>query len=42
MTTERIQAHIERLLDEIDNALISRNWQEVHDLASDVTDLDEV
>ena len=41
MTTERIQAHIERLLDEIDNALISRNWQEVHDLASDVTDLDE-
>ena len=41
MTTERIKRRIERLLDQVEEAADSRNWQEVYDLASEVTDLDE-
>ena len=41
MATERIRAHIERLLDEIDEALAQRKWQEVQHLASEILDLDE-
>ena len=41
MTTERIKRRIERLLDQLEEAADSRNWQEVYDLASEVTDLDE-
>ena len=41
MASERIQRRIERLLDQIDSAETSSDWQQVHDLAQDVLDLDE-
>ena len=33
MTTERIKRRIERLLDQVEEAADSKNWQEVHDLS---------
>jgi len=33
MTTERIKRRIDRLLDQVEEAADSKNWQEVHDLS---------
>ena len=41
MASERIQRRIERLLDQIDAAEASEDWQRVRDLARDVLDLQE-
>lgn len=41
MASERLQRRTERLLDQIDAAEASGDWQQVHDLAQDVLDLDE-
>jgi hypothetical protein len=40
MASERIQRRIERLLDQIDTAEASGDWQQVFDLARDVLDID--
>ena len=40
MTTERIKRRIERLLDQVEEAADSKNWQEVHDLSRETLALD--
>ena len=40
MTIERIKRRIERLLDQVEQAADSKNWQEVHDLSRETLALD--
>ena len=40
MASDRIQRNIERLLDEVDNAIARRDWISVRDHAQDVLALD--
>ena len=40
MTSERVQRQIDRLLDEAEQALVSRDWERLRDLASDALRLD--